>query len=248
MRAVRREARWVRWSMRVAWLAVLLVGVGCRAVPETASGSREMASSARPIASTANVGAAHSDIVPVAFSIELARDARPDGDDPLTSGDRRPTSRDNAASPGEPVVPAVPMSLTLGAAIQTALARNPDLVAVRSSEPVAHAAYHVAKTYPFNPQFQTQVLPYTRGRNCNDAPVSQQHVIVQTFELAGQSRFRSGAAAAKRLLRVRRQDDDTALPRRLGTTLLDIRPRHAPYCASDTPHHVRNSYVRRPLA
>ncbi|MFV2065770.1 MAG: TolC family protein [Pirellulales bacterium] len=67
---------------------------------------------------------------------------------------------------------------------------------VRSSEPVADAAYHVAKTYPFNPQFQTQVLPYTRDGNGNDAPVSQQYVIVQTFELAGQSRFRSGAAAA----------------------------------------------------
>ncbi len=56
--------------------------------------------------------------------------------------------------------------------------------------------YQVAKTYPFNPQFQTQVLPYTRDRNGNDAPVSQQHVIVQTFELAGQGRFRAGVAAA----------------------------------------------------
>ena len=90
----------------------------------------------------------------------------------------------------------MPMSLTLEVAIQTALARNPDLVVIRSSEPVAHTACHVAKTYPFNPQFQTQVLPYTRDRNGNDAPVSQQHVIVQTFELGGQQRFRVGAASA----------------------------------------------------
>ena len=61
---------------------------------------------------------------------------------------------------------------------------------------MTRAAYHVAKTYPFNPQFQTQVLPYTRDRAGHDAPVSQQHTIVQTFELAHQRRFRAGAAAA----------------------------------------------------
>ena len=54
-----------------------------------------------------------------------------------------------------------------------------------------------AQSYPFNPQFQTQVSPYTRDRDGNDAPVSQQHVIVQTFELAHQRRFRTGAAAAE---------------------------------------------------
>ncbi len=94
-------------------------------------------------------------------------------------------------------------SLTLDEAIAISLERNPDLVVVRSGESVAHAAYHVAKTYPFNPQFQTQVLPYTRDPQGNDAPVSQQHVLVQTFELGGQSRFRSGAAAAS-LEQVRR--------------------------------------------
>ena len=86
--------------------------------------------------------------------------------------------------------------LTLSDADRMALERNPDLAAVRAAEPVAHAAFHVAETYPWNPQFQTQVLPYSRDRTGNDGTVSQQHVIVQTFELGGQQRFRVGAAAA----------------------------------------------------
>ena len=88
------------------------------------------------------------------------------------------------------------VSLSLEDAIATALEFNPDLVTMRAGEPVAHAAYHVAKTYPFNPQFQTQILPYTRDRNGNEASVDQQYAIVQTFELAHQKRFRTAAAAA----------------------------------------------------
>lgn len=87
-------------------------------------------------------------------------------------------------------------SLSLDDAIALALARNPSLETARAAEPVAHAAYHVAETYPWNPQFQTQVLPYYRDRNGNDGVVSQQHVIVQTFELGRQRQFRKGAAAA----------------------------------------------------
>ena len=184
--------------MRVAWIAILLIGVGCRAVPRADAGFRghAIASSVKPLSSTANVAAIHSDIVAVAYSAEPQRDVRGAGDDPLLQDKRRLTSLDNPASQGESVVPALAMPLTLESAIQTALVRNPNLAAIRSSEPVAHAAYHVANTYPFNPQFQTQVLPYTRDRNGNNAPVSQQHVIIQTFELAHQRRFRSGAAAA----------------------------------------------------
>ena len=86
--------------------------------------------------------------------------------------------------------------LTLEDAITTALVRNPNLIAARAAEPVAHAAYHVAETYPWNPQFQTQVLPYSRDRGGNDGAVSQQHVLVQTFETGGQRYYRRGAAAA----------------------------------------------------
>ncbi|VAX41526.1 hypothetical protein MNBD_PLANCTO02-1797, partial [hydrothermal vent metagenome] len=100
------------------------------------------------------------------------------------------------AEPEKISFPAGPFSLTLETAIQTALSHNPDLAIIRSSEPASRAAYHVADTYPYNPQFQTQVLPYTRDKEGNDAPVSQQHVIIQTFELAHQQRYRTGGAAA----------------------------------------------------
>ena len=86
--------------------------------------------------------------------------------------------------------------LTLDDAIAVSLDRNPTLIALRASEPVAHAAYHVAETYPWNPQFQLQVAPYSRDRDGNDGAVSQQYVIVQTFEMGGQRRYRRGAAAA----------------------------------------------------
>jgi cobalt-zinc-cadmium efflux system outer membrane protein len=177
--------------MRGAWLAVLLIGGGCRAVPETASGSRvqEIASSTKLLSSNPNVAAAHAEIVQVAFWPEM---------EPVSEGgDDSVLGQDNTASQGQqPVHSTMPFFLTLEAAIQIALERNPDLIAIRTSEPVARATHRVAKTYPFNPQFQTQVLPYTRDRAGDDAPVSQQHVIVQTFELAHQRRFRTGAAAA----------------------------------------------------
>ncbi len=86
--------------------------------------------------------------------------------------------------------------LSLEDAIAMSLQRNPDLAAVRAGEPAAAAAYRVAQTYPWNPQFQTQVLPYNRDRDGNDGAVAQQHVLLQTFELGGQRAFRIGAAAA----------------------------------------------------
>ncbi len=86
--------------------------------------------------------------------------------------------------------------LRLEDAIVVALGRNPNLETVRAAEPAARAAYGVAEVYPYNPQFQTQVLPYTRDRNGNDAPVSQQHAIVETFELKPQQPFREQSAGA----------------------------------------------------
>lgn len=90
----------------------------------------------------------------------------------------------------------LPARITLEDAISLALARSPELAAARAGEPVAHAAYHVAQTYPWNPQFQLQLLPYNRDRNGRLGAVAQQYSIVQTLELGGQRRYRAGAAAA----------------------------------------------------
>ncbi len=108
------------------------------------------------------------------------------------------TTTDGLVRASEPIDLPVANSigLSLEDAIALALRRNPDLAAVRASEPVAIAAMRVAETYPFNPQFQTQVLPYSRDRNGADGAVSQQHVLVQTFELGGQQQHREGIAAA----------------------------------------------------
>lgn len=101
---------------------------------------------------------------------------------------------DGAAVTAEPE-PA-PIPLTLQSAIETGLRRNPDLIALRSGEAVAHAAVHVASTYPFNPQWQTQVMPYAREPNGDFDPATQSYALVQTFELAHQRRYRVGAALA----------------------------------------------------
>ncbi|MFQ5732432.1 MAG: TolC family protein [Planctomycetaceae bacterium] len=86
------------------------------------------------------------------------------------------------------------MRLTLDAAVRMALERNPGLIGLRQNEPVSLATLQTSRTYIFNPQYQTQVLPYNRDRNGDLGAVNQQHVIVQTFELAGQQRFREGSA------------------------------------------------------
>ncbi len=163
-------------------LVIVLSLAGCRSVPSADPDETRnalpggVAAKSIPRAADADANrtnrVADSSIEPAAFFVE------------------RTTTTTNDPDAGESI------SLTLDSAVAISLERNPDLVVVRSGEPVAHAAYHVAKTYPFNPQFQTQVLPYTRDRQGNDAPVSQQHVLVQTFELGGQSQFRTGAAAA----------------------------------------------------
>jgi len=181
-----------------AYLAVLLAGLGCHAVPETACryDGQSHVSSARPLPSKATAATNSSDIVPVAHSTLSEGELETGDDEGSNAGYRLQTLPNHDVTQDRPGGSAEPMSLTLHAAIQTALQQNPDLQTVRSGEPVAHAAYRVAKTYPFNPQFQTQVLPYTRERDGSGAPVSQQYVIVQTFELGGQRQFRTGAAAA----------------------------------------------------
>ncbi len=112
-----------------------------------------------------------------------------------------PQSPQSGSGPSDPLgglstADSPTLQLTLEEAVQLSLQQNPDLSAIRSTEPAARAALRVAETYPYNPQFQTQVLPYTRERNGTGGPVSQQHVVVQTFELGGQQQYREGGAAA----------------------------------------------------
>ncbi len=89
-----------------------------------------------------------------------------------------------------------PRALTLQQAVAWAVRHNPDLVAGWAREPVQHAAYHVAATYPYNPQLTAGVMPYTREADGRRAKVDQSYTLTETFELAGQPRHRKEAAAA----------------------------------------------------
>jgi cobalt-zinc-cadmium efflux system outer membrane protein len=92
--------------------------------------------------------------------------------------------------------PANLLKLTLQDAVGTALLQNPDLVATRGQEGVSVAALGVAKTYPWNPQYQNQTSPYARDRDGNLLAVDNQHSIVETFELAHQQRYRTQAGSS----------------------------------------------------
>jgi outer membrane protein TolC len=86
--------------------------------------------------------------------------------------------------------------LTLDSAIATALDRNPNLVSLRASEPVASAAYRVAEVYPWNPFVQVQVLPYAHDPAGVDLEVNHYVWLMQTLELAHQQRHREASAGA----------------------------------------------------
>jgi cobalt-zinc-cadmium efflux system outer membrane protein len=87
-------------------------------------------------------------------------------------------------------------SINLSEALETALERNPNLVALRQAEPVSRAALGVARTYPFNPYVQLQALPLSRERTGGTTPVSHYVLLMQTLELAHQSRYRDAAGVA----------------------------------------------------
>jgi cobalt-zinc-cadmium efflux system outer membrane protein len=87
-------------------------------------------------------------------------------------------------------------SINLSEALETALERNPALVTLRQAEPVSRAALGVARTYPFNPYVQLQALPLSRERTGGTTPVSHYVLLMQTLELAHQSRYRDAAGVA----------------------------------------------------
>ncbi len=177
-----RYCKWI-WGLSGVLLSILL---GCQ---HPSSHIRRTADTAPPIASSDSVPEPSPDVGHVLPSVQshaqVASDESSQRDGLVRLASLRSASSQDVLPP-----------LTLSEAIAISLERNPDLVSARAGEAVAHAAFHVADTYPWNPQFQTQVLPYSRDPNGNDGAVSQQHVLVQTFELGGQQGYRRGAAAA----------------------------------------------------
>lgn len=107
-----------------------------------------------------------------------------------------PTDAPAAAAEQGAVASEAARSLTLDEAIATALAQNPDLVALREDVPVSRAAWEAARVYPYNPSVTVNVDPLAEEFDGNQLSVKNAVSVVQTFELAHQTRHRGRAAAA----------------------------------------------------
>jgi cobalt-zinc-cadmium efflux system outer membrane protein len=89
-----------------------------------------------------------------------------------------------------------PPAMTLCDAIQTALAQNPEIAAIRQERGVAAAGVVIARAYPFNPVWDGRfryAWPVNAGAS-NQEPV--ENTVTLEMELRGQARHRKAAAAA----------------------------------------------------
>ena len=85
--------------------------------------------------------------------------------------------------------------MTVYECISSALASNPDLVALRDTEQVGVATVGVAETYPFNPFIQAQVTPgqYLPGGGPSGSTYHYV-LLMQRIQLAHQQQYREDAA------------------------------------------------------
>jgi cobalt-zinc-cadmium efflux system outer membrane protein len=93
--------------------------------------------------------------------------------------------------------PSPPPALTLEAAIQMGLERNPELIALRQQHGIAEAGVVIAQTYPFNPVLESKVRyasgPISAGITNR---VSNEHKLLMDVEIHGQGGIRRRGAAA----------------------------------------------------
>lgn len=87
--------------------------------------------------------------------------------------------------------------LTLDATIQYALTRNPQLAAIREQHGIAAAGVVIAKTYPFNPIYQANLL-HAKGPDqaVVENPFLNSHQITLEVQLFHQQKFRQQQAFA----------------------------------------------------
>jgi outer membrane protein TolC len=87
--------------------------------------------------------------------------------------------------------------LTRSGAIAWALQNSPELAVVRQNRGIAAAGVVIARTYPFNPFWQSYVLPDAGPRSAGITnPVLVQDTFRLDLELRGQGKFRRQAASA----------------------------------------------------
>ena len=163
--------------MRRACLFFLICALGCRTSTSQRRASGETSTFARPTSSSRSIAATSKE-------------------DGLPSTIRTATW-EARESPQPPNLADGPIRLTLQEAIRTALASNPELVALQQDELVSAAALDVARTYPYNPQASVDVRPFTREANGNNAATLVATTVQQEIELAHQGRYREQAGAAE---------------------------------------------------
>ena len=86
--------------------------------------------------------------------------------------------------------------LSVRAAVETGLAQNPDLIALRQAEGVGTATLGTAQTYPFNPWVQVQATPYQQAPNGASGTTAHYILLMQQIQLAHQQQHREEAACA----------------------------------------------------
>src|SRR5579875_611700 len=93
--------------------------------------------------------------------------------------------------------PQTPAKLTLGAAVQMALERNPALATFRRNRGIAEAAVQIARQYPFNPIIQDYTW-YGQGPTSAGVTnhVFNEHTARLDLELRRQGRYRRAMAQA----------------------------------------------------
>ncbi|WP_459556807.1 TolC family protein [Lacunimicrobium album] len=157
-------------------IVLLIAASGCRTAGPSGQGSSV---SVQSLPSPAQ--AAIADLAPSSAGIQLA-----------SSAQDAPT-----AAVSIPVTTLRPThALSLQNTISTALAQNPNLVALRQTEHVGSAAYGVAQIYPFNPLIQVQATPYQDNSQSGPGTTYHYVLLMQRIQLAHQQQYREDAGAA----------------------------------------------------
>lgn len=104
---------------------------------------------------------------------------------------------EDETKPGAILPPAGPTVVDLDTAIETALAQNPDLAAMRQNEGVSTAALGVAQTYPINPWLQLRGTPLQRNSQGGSGSMYYYVLLMQQIQIAHQQQFREEVAASQ---------------------------------------------------
>lgn len=163
----------------------LSVGAGCRS---TSVASRRSSSA---FENPARLALPEAQRKPQQVALESANSADSDA-----SAIQQVSAQASSEAAGTPSHAPIPSHLSIQGAIETGLAQNPDLVALRQTEGVGSAAVGVAQTYPFNPFVQVQATPYQSAPNAGPGTTYHYVLLMQQIQLGHQQQFREEAACA----------------------------------------------------